>query len=224
MEINDTSNLGFFIDSIPKQTKNGLEFLCNKTWLKNDGWYLAGGTALALQCGHRRSVDLDFFTQSKNFLPQEVLKNLDVPEWETDIAKEGTIYGKLCQAKVSFIAYPFFLPKERYLMYGEVPILDSRDIAVMKIIATSQRGRKRDFVDLYWYCKNKEQLETVFLRLEKQYLHTEHNYQHILKSLVYFDDAEEDPMPVLNFKVTWSEVKVFFELEIPMIMKKYLDL
>ncbi|MBI4128310.1 MAG: nucleotidyl transferase AbiEii/AbiGii toxin family protein, partial [Parcubacteria group bacterium] len=74
-------------------------------------------------------------------------------------------------------------------------LLDIRDIAVMKIIVISQRGRKRDFVDLYWYAQHVEPLGAVLERLPDQYPTVAHDYHHILKSLIYFADAEEDPMP-----------------------------
>jgi len=66
--------------------------------------------------------------------------------WNTSLNKKNTIYGELLGAKVSFIAYPFFVPKQNYLSYGSINVLDPKDIAVMKIIAISQRGRKRDFL------------------------------------------------------------------------------
>jgi hypothetical protein len=95
-----------------------------------------------------------------------------------------------------------------------------RDIAVMKIVAISQRGRKRDFFDLYWCAHNIEPLLEIIKRLPEQYPSVAHDYHHILKALVYFDDAETDPDPELNFKVSWKQVKTFFKKEIPLIMNK----
>jgi hypothetical protein len=102
--------------------------------------------------------------------------------------------------------------------------LSARDVAEMKIIAISQRGRKRDFFDLYWCAKNIEPLEETIKRLKKQYPAVAHDYYHILKSLVYFADAEADPDPELNFKANWNEVKNYFKTEIPAIAKKIMDL
>ena len=84
---------------------------------------------------------------------------------------------------------------------------------MMKIIAISQRGRKRDFFDLYWCAKNIESLEQAMLRLDEQYPTVRHNYHHIIKSLDYFDDAENDPAPKIFFKASWKEVKNFFRKE-----------
>ena len=94
----------------------------------------------------------------------------------------------------------------------------------MKVIAISQRGRKRDFVDFYWYCKNRESLTDVLHRLPAQYPTVAHDYHHILKSFMYFADAEEDPMPKIFFDVTWREIKKYFQQEVPRITKEFLGL
>lgn len=205
---------------LPKPTLRALDYFKDKEWLLKNGWYLAGGTALALQVGHRVSVDLDFFTQAKTFLPQEVVREIAPDVWESEILKEATVYGKVEGAKVSFIAYPFFVPVEPYLFYEKLPILDKRDIAVMKVIAISQRGRKRDFLDLYWITKNSEPLSEILPRLKAQYPAVAHDYQHILKSLMYFIDAEDDIMPELSFQTDWKEVKKFFNHEVPALARK----
>lgn len=210
---------------MPKNTKKAFNFLSTQNWLKDSGWYLAGGTALALTAGHRTSVDLDFFTTQKNFEAAEILEHFkDNGDWQTDIGKQSTIYGKLFEAKISFIAYPFFVPKQEFLRYGAISILQPIDIAVMKIIAISQRGRKRDFFDLYWLIKHFEPLGETLKRLKIQYPSVAHDYHHILKSLAYFEDAENDPAPILHFEMTWKEVKGFFTHEIPALTEKVIGL
>jgi hypothetical protein len=62
-----------------------------------------------------------------------------------EINKDRTIYAVLFGAKISFISYPFFVPQQKFIQYGSVKILHQIDVAVMKIIAISQRGKKRDF-------------------------------------------------------------------------------
>lgn len=209
---------------LPPATKRALDFLAKQPWLKKSAWYLAGGTALALQTGHRRSVDLDFFTPKNDFSQGKLIERFPKNIWETTFVQEGTIYGKLRNAKVSFIAYPFFHHRQPYLFYGSVPILDKRDVAVMKIIAISQRGTKRDFVDLYWYTLHEESFTNILERLNEQYPSVQHNYHHIYNSLLYFEDAEKDPMPQLNFKVSWKKVKEYFRREIPKITKQFLNI
>ena len=212
-------------DIMPPQTKKAFDFLSSQDWLKNCGWYLAGGTALALQAGNRKSYDLDFFTVDRKFDTKKLLEKFyDISDWKTNLDEENTIYGELFGAKVSFIAYPFFIPDMGFIKCGTIDILSARDIAAMKVIAISQRGRKRDFFDLYWCAKNIEPLENIVRRLGKQYPSVAHDYHHILLSMQYFADAEDDANPELNFKASWPEVKKYFEKEVPQIMKKIMEL
>lgn len=148
-----------------------------------------------------------------------VVNHFSESVWQADIVTNDTIYGKVHNAKVSFIAYPFFLPQQPYHTIKHVHMLDAKDIAVMKIVAISQRGRKRDFLDLYWYVRQQEPLSDILLRLPKQYPTVAHDYNHILKSLMYFVDAEHDPMPRTFFAVSWMEIKQYFKKEIPRILE-----
>lgn len=222
--IKKQESLDLYFEVLPGKTRKAFKELAQEDWLKSTAWYLAGGTALALQTGNRSSLDLDFFLPQADFRLDSVLKHFSGKEWRTNIAKEGTIYGELLGAKVSFIAYPFFSPQCQYARYGSIKILQPRDIAVMKVIAISQRGRKRDFFDLYWCVKNIEPLEIIVGRLETQYPTVAHDFYHIIKSLAYFADAENDPPPKIFFKADWREVKKFFQKEAKNLCIKLLGL
>lgn len=183
-------------------------------------WYLAGGTALALQAGHRQSADLDFFTKRGKFDEKKIEEILSAEgEWITTAISEGTLYGEFFGGKISFISYPFFKPAKPMLTFGNVSLLALPDIAVMKIIAISQRGRKRDFFDLFWLCENTQPLSDIIVNVNRQYA-VRQNLAHILKSLVYFEDAESDPEPEIYFKADWRQVKKFFRKEVPVIAEK----
>ena len=218
MDTASTKPVNWHYKTLPNYTKKALDFLSKEEWLKKSSWYLAGGTALALQIGHRKSLDLDFFTTDKNFENEELLEKFAGNDnWEVEMNRKNTIYGKLLDTKISFIAYPFFIPKQDFLWHGSIRVLHKIDIAVMKITAISQRGRKRDFFDLYWCANNIEPLEQIIKRLKAQYPSVAHDYHHILKSLVYFEDAESDPEPVIYFDSSWRKVKRFFIKEVPQI-------
>lgn len=208
---------------LPPAMLYALDFFSHEPWLPGP-WYLAGGTALALQVGHRSSEDLDFFTKQKTFAPNDVVRNLSEQDWTTRSLDEGTIYGEYRGASVSFIAYPFFVPQEPMVEYGHIAMLTPRDIAVMKIVALSQRGKKRDFIDIYWYSINKEPLLDVVRRLPRQYPSVAHDYHHILKAMLYFDDAEEDPMPRIRFDADWETIKQYFKREVPKIAEELLGI
>ena len=221
MDARSQEKISWHYETLPRQTKKALDYFSEQLWLKKSNWYLAGGTALALFTGNRKSVDLDFFSPSAHVHFKGFLKKLEVlPEWETTINKEDTIYGELFGAKVSFSAYPFFVPKCTPINHGTVKVLQPRDIAVMKLIAISQRGRKRDFFDLYWCAHHLESIDQLIQRLKIQYPTVAHDYHHILKSMMYFEDAESDPDPKIYFDTTWRKVKAFFEREIPKVMEK----
>ncbi len=201
-----------------------MELLSQQTWLKKSNWYLAGGTALTLQAGHRTSVDLDFFNLQGKFSNSVLLSHLNNKDWKTTTNEEGTIFGELLGAKVSFIAYSFFKPALPFLYFNNVKILQVPDIAAMKIVAISQRGKKRDFFDLYWCCKNIQPLEKTILNLKTQYPILAHDFHHILTSLTYFVDAEKDPAPKILFKASWSDVKKFFQKEVAFAAKRIIKL
>lgn len=211
-----------FLDILPKKTANAFLALSKLLFLSRNGWYLGGGTALALQVGHRQSVDLDFFTSKKIFnelAVERILQNTG--KWQTTYREKGTIYGIFAGAKVSLIAYPFFVPTEKKFKHGAINILLPADIASMKIIAISQRGRKRDFYDLYWYCQNREPLYDIILRAVNQYPGQSENINHIIKSLSYFADAENEPEPRLFFEASWKQVKSFFIGETKTLARKF---
>ncbi len=216
--------MNWHLEILPRATCRALDLLSKEEWLSSAGWYLAGGTALALQAGHRQSVDLDFFIPKKTFPAAEVTSHFSDETWQADTVRDGTIYGILSGAKVSFIAYPFFVFGLPRLKYGLVDVLDQTDIAVMKVIAISQRGRKRDFIDLYWYTKHISPLFSVIEKLPAQYPTVAHDFHHIIKSLTYFTDAEDDPMPDLFFETSWEEIKKYFQREVPIIAKKVIGL
>lgn len=239
----DDSFANLYLDRLPPATKRAFLTYTKMPLFKESGWYLAGGTALALQVGHRQSVDLDFFTVKPSFPELKTERTLFATNaWQTTFKEKGTLYGVFDEAKTSFIAYPFFIPKAPVLQCGTMRILPPEDLAVMKIVAISQRGRKRDFLDLYWYCCHSKEAEDagckkrtslcfvrgwgksilaqVVERTLHQYPGQENNLPHIIKSLTYFADAEEDPMPKLFFKANWKEIKEFFQKEVVRIAEK----
>jgi nucleotidyltransferase AbiEii toxin of type IV toxin-antitoxin system len=179
-------------------------------------FYLAGGTGLALRLGHRRSVDLDFFL-GEDFNEDSALQKLQHLEGFALVAKEpGTIYANIRKTKVSFIAYayPILFPFQSFL---GVNVADSRDIGCMKIGAIASRGTKRDFVDLYALAQEYS-LKQLLGWFTKKFSQTNYSMPHILKSLSYFEEAEQDPMPHMLMSLSWEEVKQFFAREAPRLI------
>jgi len=183
-------------------------------------FYLAGGSALALHFAHRYSFDLDFFSPKK-FNSEQLRNHLqELGKFSLDQIAEDTLLGKLNQTKISFFTYPYPLlfPLKNF---SGIKIANILDIACMKLDAISGRGTKRDFIDLYFICQ-KEKLTKTFKLFEKKFQKANYNLAFIQKSLVYFVDAEKDEMPKMIKRVSWKEVKKFFEEEIIKLSKKYL--
>lgn len=84
---------------------------------------------------------------------------------------------------------------------------DPRDIAVMKLVTVGGRGSRKDFVDLYFYLRGGTTMESVFTLLRRRFVDVDYNEYHLLKSLVFFEDAEAEPMPQMIREVEWKEVK-----------------
>ncbi|MCX5666948.1 MAG: nucleotidyl transferase AbiEii/AbiGii toxin family protein [Candidatus Omnitrophica bacterium] len=182
--------------------------------------YLAGGTAAALQLGHRLSVDFDFFTD-REFIPKVFAANLSkLGSFSVDEADKGTVLGVFKGVKFSLFSYkyPLIFPA---LNYSAVRIADIRDIAAMKIDAIASRGAKRDFVDLYFICGAGYTLEEILKFYHKKYgKAVSANIIHIQKSLVFFNDAEPERMPKMLKEARWQEIKRYFEREIKKLAGK----
>lgn len=168
-------------------------------------FFLVGGTALALQWGHRVSIDLDLFTPEL-FDKDALLESLSA-EFDVSIESQSPnmVITFIKGVKVDFVkmAYPILFPP---LEIEGVRMLDMRDIAPMKLKAVVQRGSKKDFFDIYFLLQ-KMPLERLLELFKKKF--TQHETFHVIKSLLYFDDAEQYPDPILfDEKITWEMVKV----------------
>jgi len=174
-------------------------------------FYLVGGTSLALQLGHRFSIDLDLFT-TEDFDKQELLESL-IDEFKVSIEseKKTMVITNINNVKVDFVkmAYPILFPS---LEIEGVRMLDIRDIAAMKLKAVVQRGSKKDFFDIYYLLQSFSLEEILKLFKEK---FKQHETFHVIKSLTYFNDAEmfADPI-VFDKSVTWELVKTTIKKEV----------
>lgn len=177
-------------------------------------FYLAGGSAVALHFGHRYSYDLDFFSES-SFDSVALSKTLaQLGTLKTATLEDDTFLGTLDGVKISFFLYPYqrLFPGEQL---GHVRVADPRDLVAMKIEAIVQRGTRRDFVDLYvLMTKRQWNLDIVIGWFRKKYQKMNMNLIYVMKSLVYFTDAEQDPELKMIKPVAWRDVKRFFELQV----------
>jgi hypothetical protein len=170
-------------------------------------FYLAGGTALSIYLGHRRSVDLDFFTSSH--LPDplqfaQFLRNEGLPI-KTDSTERGTLYGSIDNVRISFMEYLYsLLQPPVFWEEGNCNLSSLDDLACMKLAAVAQRGSRKDFIDMYILIQRHRSLVELLSLFQTKY-HTE-NIVPILTGLAYFDDADGEPDPPM-WEVKWSSVK-----------------
>ena len=171
-----------------------------------EGWVLAGGTGLALQFGHRYSEDLDLF-RPESFDPQFMLDALaKLGSVAVQTRSAGTLHAVVQGVRVSFLEAQaeFLYPGSSY---RGITVADPSDIAVMKLVAIGGRGSRKDFVDLYFLFLDGVSLDSIFQMLRRRFRGIDYNEYHLRKALVYFDDAESEPMPNMIRKVPWQEIK-----------------
>jgi len=184
-------------------------------FLNEKGFYLAGGTALALQLKHRTSLDFDFYTRS-HFNASQLLdvlkKNFPQKIEEVSIA-EDTLFVRIDKVASSFFWYQYLLVSP--LIKTKGPLLASiLDIAAMKLIALTGRAKKRDYIDIF-YLLEKVSLEEMFKAARKKY--SLFNPYIVKRALTFFDDVEEENgrIEILDKNFSWKKAKekIFSEVK-----------
>lgn len=176
------------------------------------GWILAEGTGLALSLGHRVSDDFDFFRNDRFDAEGLHASFRRMGRYETLGEDERTLTVISSGTKLSFFTIPDPFIHET-IPYRFFRLADVRDIALMKLIAISGRGSRKDFVDLYSILRGGMTLQDCFDELPEKYASGRANSYHILKSLTYFRDAEKEPQPRMLVPFDWDECKAYFVRE-----------
>lgn len=206
-----------FSKTIPGKLQSNLELLGKEKKLAQ--FYLAGGTAIALQLGHRISRDLDFFTD-KDFDEKAIVADLEkIGDIEIDILKKETVLGTFSSVKISLFFYRYPLIASTTPWLG-INIAGINDLGCMKLDAIQSRGTKRDFIDLWAILQSGLNLKKLFELFEKKYSGVKYNKSHLLRSLTYFADAEKDDMPEMLKPVFWNDIKKFLENEAKKFLKE----
>lgn len=202
-----------YVDVLPLKTKRALEKLADSDFFTQTGAYLAGGTALTIFLGHRHSHDLDFFTskdfneeQTSQFISDIGRLNIEKTGWKTILGTFDGIKFSLFHYK-----YPLIATQKKFLKTANLASL--KDIAAMKIEAIAKRGTKRDFIDLY-YLSKQFPLRMMLEFYDQKFQNLASNKIYILRSLVYFADAEPDKMPEMIKDTLWTDIMEFFKTEV----------
>jgi hypothetical protein len=183
------------------------------SFASENGYYLGGGTAVAIQLGHRRSVDFDWFTSE--LLPDPLrlaaaLGQEKIPFATGQVAR-GTLYGSAYRVQVSFLeyAYPLLKPVFNWKEYN-CPLASLADLACMKLAAIAQRGSKKDFVDIYALGQETFSLTDMLAFYRRKY--DVQDIGHILYGLSYFDQADKERMPRMIWNVDWKDIRKTVQL------------
>lgn len=188
--------------------KKRLKILPRLEFLRRDyGFYLAGGTALALQIGHRKSIDFDFYT-ARDFDPKDLFRKFKIifKQITPTHMAEGTLMVSIDDIEFSFFRYEYPLLKPPVEL-EHIDLSSLEDIAAMKVIAVVQRGTKRDFVDIFYLLKKFSLDEILRFTAGKYSVFNEYIG---LRALTYFEDAEKDRSRrrLETFeKIRWDKIK-----------------
>ena len=165
---------------------------------------LVGGTSLALQMGHRNSIDIDLF--GKQEIDSEEFINVLNTFGKTEVSKnsKNILITDIEGVKVDFVNYQYDLI-EKPLEINGIRLVSKKDIAAMKLNAIAGRGSKKDFIDLY-FLLNEFSLKQMLDFYNKKYF--DGSEFMVLKSLSYFEEANEQPLPqMMKTTFNWETCK-----------------
>lgn len=169
------------------------------------GFYLAGGTAVALRLGHRQSEDFDWFAAEPKVVPELLLPELGLAATPMQTST-GTLHCLIENVRVTFLRYryPMLEDPEQWPAYG-CRIASPADLMCMKLSAVSQRGSRKDFVDIYTILQRGASLAAALQDYRRKY--GEQDAAPVIYGLAYFDDAEKQPMPKMLIPTKWAQMK-----------------
>lgn len=178
-------------------------------------FYLVGGTAAALHLGHRRSVDFDFFTE-EDLDPGEVLPRLE-GSLSLEVRRQSaeTLHLMFHGVPLTFLRYPYPLLESTVEGPSGLRLIQQKDLMAMKLVAVSQRGTRKDFIDIYFLCQSGMTLREGMDLLPLKYQGVRFEPYHIINSLQYFADAEKQDIPHMLVPFAWEECKAYFHQVVP---------
>lgn len=186
----------------------------------SDRFYLAGGTALALQIGHRISVDFDLFSE------QSIDKTLGLkikrifPDFSvsTLVNNPDELTVVVGETKITFLHYPFPLLSDR-VSYEGMRMLSVKEIAATKAYTIGRRGSYKDYIDLYFVFSERYATLTEVIELAEKKYGSEFNGRLFLEQLVFLADIEDTAIELLRGKsLDQSALESFFADEIKKLM------
>ena len=196
-----------------------------------DGFYLAGGTGLALQYGHRDSNDFDFFTKNEydtDVLIEKLKAVFKNHKISITYSTKNTVYCEINETiQLSFFSYNYELLKPT-IATKHFNIASVEDIACMKLSAITSRSVEKDYIDLF-YIFQKHDLHDLMEYSRNKY--PSFDELTILDALPYFDDVkrehivmkEGDNIPLEKIKIHFDKLLSEYhrKKELNLVRKKY---
>lgn len=178
-----------------------------KKFIKDFG--LVGGTAIALQIGHRQSIDFDLFSD-KEFNNAKTRKLIiksgyKIGKVYKDEAGQFTFFVNNVQ--FTFFHYPFELKfAEHFEKTLRMP--DLLTLAAMKAYALGRRAKWKDYVDLYFIINKYHSIEKI-VKTSQAIFKGEFNERIFREQLVYFKDIDyqEEIIYLKGFAVSDKIIK-----------------
>ncbi len=173
--------------------------------LLGEGFYLGGGVAIALRLHHRSSRDLDLFRDSDPAPLEESL--LQLPDVRVTGRAAGTLHLEVGGVPVSMLRYRYpLLAAPEPSAEVPVPLASLDDLICMKLSAIGGRGARRYFWDLRCLLAAKGMsLEGALALFARKFASVD--VGHVVRALVYFADADREPMPPELDAAAWEAIK-----------------
>ena len=169
-----------------------------------NGMRLVGGTSLALQYGHRQSIDLDFFGHINIGQDELVAKLSETGSLTVTNRTPHFLQTIINNVKVDFVEYGFYKWIDQPIIEAGICLASDKDIAAMKVYAIMGRGSKKDFIDLFVLLQRYSLSEILqFYKLK----YPEYSEYRALLSMTYFEDAEMQDTPRLFIQDSWEDIK-----------------
>lgn len=195
-----------YLEALTPERKLILDQLVNFT-----GFYLAGGTAVALQIGHRQSVDFDLFSDKK--ISRNLLKTAEdifsrhLPPM---VNNSGELTLTIDGTKITFLTYPFPIIRD-LVDFNDLKLLSLPELAATKAYTIGRRGSLKDYVDLYAIISGQHATLELIIKLAKTKFGDVFNDRLFLEQLIYLEDVEDEPIAFITQPTDRSTLEAYFE-------------
>lgn len=165
--------------------------LAEKLLPELNSFYLAGGTALALQIGHRRSIDFDLASPDP-IVPFDLERDLVNKEYNIEkifTATTDELSVLINGIRITFFSFPFHVKHKITWQHGKITVPDILELGAMKAYALGRRSKWKDYVDLYFLLKSHVTL-TELIETAKDIFSTHFNTKLFREQLCYFEDMD----------------------------------